>query len=121
MPNGGCGCCGRSNYSVCCYSTKKSCCKTQSCCPPMQYCCPSPCCMPMQYCCYSMNNNRGCCGSHTGGFAYPTTNNMPNGGCGCGHGSNYSVCCYSSPKCCKTQSCCPPMQYCCPSPCCMPM
>uniref|UniRef100_A0A8C3JGL6 Uncharacterized protein n=1 Tax=Calidris pygmaea TaxID=425635 RepID=A0A8C3JGL6_9CHAR len=43
---------------------------------------------------------------------------MPNG-CGCCGGNNYSVCCYSSPKCCKMPMCCP--QYCCPTTCCMPM
>ncbi|XP_035423247.1 keratin, ultra high-sulfur matrix protein-like [Cygnus atratus] len=54
------------------------------------------------------------------GFAY-TTNNMPNGGCGgCCGGNNYTVCCYSSPKCCKTP-CCYPSQCCCPMTCCMPM
>ncbi|XP_054038981.1 keratin-associated protein 5-7-like [Rissa tridactyla] len=62
MPNGGCGCCGGNNYSVCCYSSPK-CCKTP-CCP--QYCCPmQSCCMPMT-CCYSISNNRGCCGGSGG-------------------------------------------------------
>uniref|UniRef100_A0A8B9II57 Uncharacterized protein n=2 Tax=Anatidae TaxID=8830 RepID=A0A8B9II57_ANSCY len=45
---------------------------------------------------------------------------MPYGGCGCCGGNNYSVCCYSSRKCCKTP-CCYPSQCCCPMTCCMPM
>ncbi|OXB53817.1 hypothetical protein ASZ78_004208 [Callipepla squamata] len=52
-----------------------------------------------------------------------TTDTMPNGGCGCCGGNNnnnYTVCCYSSPRCCKTP-CCYPSQYCCSMPCCMPM
>nr|XP_030147511.3 keratin-associated protein 5-1-like [Taeniopygia guttata] len=49
----------------------------------------------------------------------PTTPKMPNGCCGSSGGNNYTVCCYSSPRCCKTPMCCSPMQCC--SPCCMPM
>ncbi|XP_050840782.1 LOW QUALITY PROTEIN: keratin-associated protein 10-4-like [Serinus canaria] len=57
--------------------------------------------------------------SSAGSASTPTTPKMPNGCCGCGGGNNYTVCCYSSPRCCKTPMCCSPMQCC--SPCCMPM
>ncbi|XP_009984262.1 PREDICTED: keratin-associated protein 5-6-like [Tauraco erythrolophus] len=99
MPNGCCGCGGGNNYSVCCYSTRKSCCKTPMCCAPTQCCYPTTCCI----------------------FAYTPTDNMPNGCCGCGGGNNYTVCCYSSPKGYRTPMCCAPTQCCYPTACCMPM
>ncbi|XP_014746737.1 PREDICTED: keratin-associated protein 5-4-like [Sturnus vulgaris] len=82
MPNGCCG--GGSNYSVCCYSSPKTCkrpmcCSMQCCTPCCSPCCTpccTPCCMPMQSCCMPMsccytissNNSSGCCGGSGGGL-----------------------------------------------------